>query len=263
MAIKGVLLDIAGVLYQGKSAIPGAIEAVRALRAAGLPLRLVTNTSRQPKRSVLAQLHGLGFEISAAEVFTAPEAVAAHLVRNDLRPYLLIHADLDEEFAALDGRRPNAVVLGDAADRFTYDRLNAAFRLLIEGAPLLAIAGNRYFREADGLSLDAGPFVAALEHAAQVQATIFGKPAPAFFQAALADLGTQAAETLMIGDDVEADVNGALALGLRATLVRTGKFRPGDEGRIGGGGGCAADVGEAVAGVLGSGDRACAESRST
>lgn len=65
------------------------------------------------------------------------------------------------------------------------------------------------------MSLDAGPFVAALEYAAQVEATVFGKPAPAFFDAVLAALGTAPNETVMIGDDIEADVNGALAVGLR------------------------------------------------
>jgi HAD superfamily hydrolase (TIGR01458 family) len=250
MSIKGVLFDIAGVLYQGDSVVPGAIEGLKRVRAAGLCMRLVTNTSRQSKRALLAKLRGFGFDVSQDEVFTATEALVAHLVREGLRPFLLVHPDLDEEFAALDRDRPSAVVIGDAAERFTYQRLNKAFRLLIDGAPLLAIATNRYFREADGLSLDAGPFVAALEYAAQVEAKLFGKPAPAFFHAVLTDFGTSPAEVLMIGDDVEADVNGALSRGLRATLVRTGKYRPGDEQRIAEGGRCVADVGEAIDAVL-------------
>ena len=250
MAIKGVLLDIAGVLYDEDTVIPAAIDSLRALGAAGLPLRLVTNTSRRPKRALLKHLRRLGFDVSENEVFTATEALVAHLVREQLRPLLLVHPNLDDEFESLVRDRPNAVVVGDAAERFTYQRLNAAFRLLIDGAPLLAIATNRYFREADGLSLDAGPFVAALEYAVKTEATLFGKPAPAFFQAVLTDLGTAPEETLMIGDDVEADVNGALSLGLQAALVRTGKYRAGDERRIGEGGHFVADVGEAVNAVL-------------
>jgi HAD superfamily hydrolase (TIGR01458 family) len=250
MAIKGVLLDIAGVLYDGDTVVPGAIQGLQALRAAALPFRFVTNTSRQPKRVLLDHLRRLGFDVSGEEVFTATEALVAHLVRERLRPFLLVHPNLDEEFEALDQERPNAVVVGDAADRFTYQRLNAAFRLLIDGAPLLAIATNRYFQEADGLSLDAGPFVAALEYAAKSEAILFGKPAPAFFQAVLSDLGTSPGETMMIGDDVEADINGALSLGLQASLVRTGKYRAGDERRIGERGQCVADIGEAVEAVL-------------
>lgn len=253
MAISGILLDMAGVLYDGDTPIPGAVESLKTLRDAGMPLRLVTNTSRQSKHALLHQLRRLGFDVSENELFTATGALVAHLLHDRLRPLLLVHPKLDVEFHALDKDRPNAVVIGDAAERFTYDRLNGAFRLIIDGAPLLAIARNRYFRQADGLSLDAGPFVAALEYAAGTEAILFGKPAADFYQAALTDLGTSHAETAMIGDDVEADVNGALSLGLQAMLVRTGKYRPGDERRMTGGGTCVADIGEAVEAVLGMG----------
>lgn len=250
MAVKGVLLDIAGVLHDGDAAVPGAVQALEVLRAAGLPLRLITNTSRRSKHMMLERLRGMGFDVAETEVFTAAEAVVAHLRRKGLRPFLLVHANLEGAFAELDQGRPDAVVVGDAADHFTYARLNTAFRLLMAGAPLLAIAKNRYFREADGLTLDAGPFVVALEYAARVEATLFGKPAPAFFHAVLDDIGLEASDALMIGDDVESDVNGALAVGLGATLVRTGKFRPEDERRMHEGAICVADVGEAVAAAL-------------
>jgi HAD superfamily hydrolase (TIGR01458 family) len=188
--------------------------------------------------------------MTPGDVFTGTEAVVEYLRSRNLTPYLLVHPALDSEFADLVGETPNAVVVGDAADRFTYGRLNAAFRLLLVGAPLLAIASNRYFKDFDGLSLDAGPFIAALEYAAQVEANVFGKPAPAFFDAVLADLGAAPDETVMIGDDVEADVNGALAVGLQAILVRTGKYRAGDELRMNAGGKSAATVREAVTIVL-------------
>ncbi len=246
----GVLLDIAGVLVNGEELVPGAPEAVAALRGAGVPFRLVTNTTRRPKRALIAQLSELGFPLTTADIFTGTEAVIAHLHARHLTPYLLVHPALAGEFADLSGEAPDAVVVGDAGDGFTYQRLNAAFRLLVAGAPLLAIATNRYFREADGLSLDAGPFVAALEYAAHVEATVFGKPAPAFFAAVLADLGLAPQHTVMIGDDVEADVNGARAVGVRGILVRTGKYRPGDEARLRAGAEIAADVRAAVAMLL-------------
>lgn len=253
MTIRGVLLDIAGVLVDGAEAIPGALETVATLRRQRVPFRLVTNTSRRSKRAVFEQLRTLGFDVAPDDVFTGAEAVATHLRSHRLTPFLLVHPALEEDFADLLGGTPDAVVIGDAADRFTYERLNAAFRLLIDGAPLLAIATNRYFKDADGLSLDAGPFVAALEYAAQVRAEVFGKPAPAFLKAILAELGCDAAETVMIGDDVEADVNGALAAGLQAILVKTGKYRSGDEARIEAGGTSAADVRDAIATAFSAG----------
>lgn len=125
------------------------------------------------------------------------------------------------------------MLVGDAGPYFTYERLNAAFRLLLDGAPLLAIARNRYFRRDEGLSLDMGPFVAALEYATGVEAELYGKPSPAFFREALEHLGHAPGETLMVGDDVESDVLGALDPGLHATLVRTGKYHRGDESGLG------------------------------
>lgn len=131
------------------------------------------------------------------------------MLARGLRPLLLIHPELAPDFAGLDSAQPNAVVVGDAGDHFRYATLNHAFRLAHGGAPLLALGRNRYFQEADGLSLDAGPFVAALEYAAGVAAELLGKPAPALFAAALRAAACPPGAAVMIGDDVEADVNGA------------------------------------------------------
>ena len=143
------------------------------------------------------------------------------------------------------------MVIGDAADAFSYEHLNRAFRLVLDGARLLAVGDNRYFKEGEGLSLDAGPFVKALEYAADCEAIILGKPSPAFFHAAAAQLGCLPGQVLMVGDDVFSDVNGALKAGLKAALVRTGKYRSGDEAKIIAPGACVcADLGEAVQGLV-------------
>ncbi len=246
---RALLLDISGVLYQDGEPLPGALAAVQRVQGAGLPLRLLTNTSRQTGAAVHAQLCAMGFTVTREQVYTAPAAVLAYLRQHGLRPYLLIHPELEPEFAALDCREPDAVVVCDAAHRFDYDHLNRAFQLLAGGAPLIAVGDNRYYRGGGQLQLDAGPFIRALEYAADTRAIILGKPAAAFFHAALAELGAAPAEALMVGDDVEADVIGALDAGLQACLVQTGKYRPGDEARAPGAR-LAADVAAALEGVL-------------
>ena len=235
-APRGVICDIGGVLQLGATLLPGAAEAVRRLRAAGLPLRFLTNTTRRTRRAVVEELARAGLPLSVEEVHSAPLATRRYLEAHGLRPFLLVHPGVEEELAGLPVEPADAVVVGDAGEAFSYTRLNRAFRLLLEGAPLLAMARNRYFQEPDGPSLDAGPFVAALEEAAGVSAVLLGKPAPALFLEAAASLGLPPADVLMVGDDVDSDVNGALAAGLGAVLVRTGKYRPGDEGRIAPGG---------------------------
>jgi HAD superfamily hydrolase (TIGR01458 family) len=101
----------------------------------------------------------------------------------------------------------------------------------VDGAQLLALQKNRYWRREDGLSLDAGPFVAALEYASGRSATVVGKPEREFFELALRELGLAPHEAAMVGDDAEADVAGAQIAGLKGIQVRTGKYRPGVEGR--------------------------------
>lgn len=226
---KTVLLDISGVLYQGSAPIPGAVQAVGRLRKAGVVLRFVTNTSRQPAAALLKKLHNLGFEVAPGELFTAPQAARRWLVERGHRPFLIVHPDIETEFEGLDQTNPDAVLLADAEDRLNYTYLDKAFALLMEGAPLLAIGDNRYFQGGDRLHLDAGPFVRALEYAAGIRAHVAGKPSPLFFQQALADVKSSASDTLMVGDDVQADVQGALDVGLHACLVQTGKYRQGDE----------------------------------
>lgn len=227
---QAVLVDLAGVLHIDDQPIPGAVEALRRLRASGLPLCFLTNTTRSPRRAVVAMLRGMGFELDAPEVLTAVLATRTLIRQRGLQPYTLVHPDIVEDIGP-SAQTPDAVVLGDAGVHFTYERLNEAFRLLMQGKPLIAMARNRYFREKDGLSLDMGAFVSALEYSSGVQAEIVGKPAMAFFHAALALLGVVPQVAVLIGDDVEDDVGGAQRAGIAGVLVRTGKYRPGDESR--------------------------------
>ncbi|MCC0029570.1 MAG: TIGR01458 family HAD-type hydrolase [Brucellaceae bacterium] len=232
--IKGALLDLAGVVYDGDHAIAGSIEAVERLRAAGIRLCFVSNTTRSTKQAVIARLAGFGLTIDERELFTPAGAAVAWLKQHDCAPHLLVHPALEAEFAGLPGDGPRAVVVGDAGDAFTYGAMNAAFRALAGGADFLALAPNRVFRDSDGeLSLDAGPFVAALEYASGKQATVLGKPSAAFFGLALDAIGCTPDEAAMVGDDAENDVSGALEAGIGAALlVRTGKYRAGDETRF-------------------------------
>lgn len=247
--IKGVLLDLCGVLYVGSRALPGALKAVAELERSGLAVRFVTNSSRSTRRLIWEKLTRMGFAIPPEHIYTAPMAVRRYLREHGLRPYLIIHPHLQPEFADFPQNDPNAVVLGDAGPAFCYEHLNAAFRLLLDGAPLLSVGDNRYFLEDDGLSLDVGPFMMGLEYATGRQALVIGKPAAAFFHAALAEIGCRPEEAVMIGDDAASDVAGAGRAGLRGVLVQTGKYRAGDE-RIIGEGVLMKDVGAAVAWIL-------------
>jgi HAD superfamily hydrolase (TIGR01458 family) len=140
---------------------------------------------------------------------------------------LLMHDDVKQDLAGLEevDRDADVVIVGDLGEDFAYPILNRAFRALVDGAGLVALQKNRYWRTPDGLSLDVGPFVAALEFASATDAVVIGKPAPAFFATVLAGVGVPAVAAVMVGDDVESDVGGAQRSGLAGILVRTGKYR--------------------------------------
>jgi HAD superfamily hydrolase (TIGR01458 family) len=223
-----VLLDLDGVLYVEDEPVPGAREAVAALRERGLALRFDTNTTARPRRLILERLERLGFELDPAELST-PAALAVQLCRErgHRRVALVMNEDVKEDFAELDevGEGAQAVVIGDLGADFGYDVLNRAFRRLMDGAELIALQKNRFWMTPDGLSLDVGPFVAALEYAARREALVVGKPAKTFFRTILDGIPAEPESAAMVGDDVESDVGGALGAGLAGILVRTGKYR--------------------------------------
>jgi HAD superfamily hydrolase (TIGR01458 family) len=231
MRVGGLLVDLDGTLYVGDRPVEGAREALGKLKAGGLKLRYVTNTTRKPRREVREHLLSLGFVVEETEIFT-PARAAVGLI-GDRSCFPLVDESLLEDLGGitLTEDRPDYVLVGDLGEGFTHDRLNAAFRCLMDGAGLIALQRNRYWRKEDGLALDAGPFVAALEYASGKSATVVGKPEKGFFRLALEDLGLPSHEVAMVGDDVEADVAGAQAAGLKGILVRTGKYRPETEGR--------------------------------
>lgn len=231
MRLEGLLLDLDGTLYVGDEPIPGASEAVEALRASGLAIRYVTNTTRKPRRRVSEHLVSLGFQVEEKEIFTPARAAAGRIA--DGTCYALVDESLLEDLAgvAITADHPDYVLVGDLGEDFTYSRLDDAFRCLMDGAQLLALQKNRYWRTGSGLSLDAGPFVAALEYASGKGAAVVGKPEPDFFRLALEDLGIAAHEVAMVGDDAETDVAGAKRAGLMGIQVRTGKWQTGAETR--------------------------------
>jgi len=229
MRIEGLVLDLDGTLYVGEEPVAGAREALKALEASGLALRYVTNTTRMPRRAVVERMRTLGFQVDEGEVFT-PAWVASRLIGGRSCLALVdasLHEDLGE--ARLTDDSPEVVLVGDLGEGFTYARLNTAFRCLMEGAELVALQKNRYWQDRGGLSLDAGPFVAALEYASGKSAAVVGKPEENFFRIALEDMGLEAHEVAVVGDDAEADVAGAKKAGLSGIQVRTGKWRPGDD----------------------------------
>ncbi|WP_251096951.1 TIGR01458 family HAD-type hydrolase [Streptomyces sp. Caat 7-52] len=229
-SVRAVLIDIDGVLTVSWKPLPGAVEALRALRAAGLGVALVTNTTSRTRASIAETLSAAGFEVGAEDVLTAPAVTAARLAERfpGARCTLLNDGDIAADLGGITLVEEGAdvVVVGGAGPGFDYAALNRAFGELQRGARLVAMHRNLYWRTEDGLQLDSGAFLVGLERAARVEAEVTGKPSRAFFEAALARLDVDAEAALMVGDDIESDVLAAQRAGLTGVLVKTGKYRP-------------------------------------
>jgi len=180
----------------------------------------------------LCRLEKIGFDIHLDEVFTSLTAARREVEQESLRPFLLLEESATEDFAGVARDNPNSVVVGLAPSMFDYEHMNTAFRLLLGGGKLIAIHKARYFESGDGLALGPGPFVSALEFASGREAEVVGKPEPTFFNSVLREMGCDATEVVMIGDDVLNDIHGAQEVGMKGLLVRTGKYRAGDETSI-------------------------------
>jgi HAD superfamily hydrolase (TIGR01458 family) len=231
--VDALLLDIDGVLVTSWLALPGSVDAVAALRAAGVPFRLLTNTTTHTRSRLGETLREAGFGFAPDEIVTAVTATAAHLRAGHPGAKVFVLSDGDPRsdltgVELVDVDDAEVVVIGGGCDDFAYDTMNRVFRRLSEGAAFVAMHRNLYWRTSEGLQLDGGAFVAALEAASGVTPVVCGKPSAAFFGAALGELGVAPARAAMVGDDVVNDVGGAQASGMVGVLVRTGKYRPSD-----------------------------------
>ena len=230
--MAAILIDVDGVLHVSGDPIPGAPEAVAELRARGHRLRFITNNTTRSQAALAGELRAGGIDLDDSELQT-PAAAAARALAGK-RVLALVIAGLVEDLDGIElvGDGADAVLLGGADETeetgrvFSYMNLARAFGELELGAELYCLHKNRWWQTSRGPLLDAGAFVTGLEYAAEVEATVLGKPSPAYFEAAVAALDGEPELTWMVGDDLDLDVAGAQRYGLRTVLVRTGKFRP-------------------------------------
>ncbi len=244
--VRALLLDLDGVIVLAGEAIPGAAKALNELERRGMPYRIVTNTSAVSRQTLSRWSARLGAPIPPERFESALSASAAWTARHfkDRPLYVLASEDARTEFAgqqllshaeaATRGASVAAVVIGDLPEDATYENLNRAFRLVLDGAALIGMHRNGWWLTPDGPTLDSGAFVVGLEFASGRSATIVGKPSSSFFAQGVRDLRREAgrdlarAEIAMVGDDVRTDIRAAQRAGLRGILVLSGKHGEAD-----------------------------------
>ncbi len=225
--IDHVFLDIDGVLMLSDLPIPGGTATVKRLRSLGTKVSFVTNTTKKARRHIHEDLLKLGFNIDLEDVI-CPAIIARERILQLKRPSvaLYVNEEILEDFEGLrmNRNRAGAVVMGDLSYNFTPEVMDDIFRLTFSGSELIALQKNRFWRESGTLHLDIGPYVAAVEYATGKTADIVGKPSPGFFRGLLNRYKIRPENTLMVGDDIEADIFGAKRVGMKTVLVKTGKY---------------------------------------
>lgn len=224
---KGYLLDLDGTIYRGTEAIEGAQTFLRHAKEQGIPYLFLTNNSSASPRQVVSRLQKMGIEASPDEVYTSAMATARYMSEQapGCTVYVVGEEGLREELVehgfVLTEQSPRYVVVG--IDRsFTYEKLAAAARAVRNGATLIATNTDPALPTESGLQPGNGSLVAAVSVAAAAKPIVIGKPEPLIVRYALEKLGTAAAETLVVGDNLHTDIEAGANSGLDSLLVLTG-----------------------------------------
>lgn len=227
--IRGVVFDMDGVLWRGDQPLPGLQAMFTFLQARALPYALATNNSRKTQAAYVTKLAQMGvMGVAEASIMTSSIATASHmqtLYPSGSRMYVVggngIRDALERAGFILAEQDVSAVVVGIDLE-FSYAKARVATRLLLNGADFIATNGDKTLPVEDGFAPGAGSIVAMLEASSSKTARIIGKPHRAMFDAAVRQMGTAPHETLMVGDRLNTDIEGAYYAGLKTALVLSG-----------------------------------------
>ncbi len=228
--IKGLIIDLDGVLWRGRTFLEGVPEFFSFLRTNSMPLLLVTNNSTATPKSVADRLEGAGVQINPAEVLISSQATAVYLQHrfpSGTTIYAIGEDALKDTLSAAgfnlhdtaDGVQ--AVVMGFDREINWVKMVEAAIAIQ-SGALFIATNPDLSFPIERGQAPGAGAFIAAVQLTTGVEPIIIGKPEPRLFDLARERLGLKAEQILAIGDRLETDILGAQRAGITTGLLLTG-----------------------------------------
>ncbi|VTS02611.1 TIGR01457 family HAD-type hydrolase [Tuwongella immobilis] len=225
--VYGFLIDMDGVIYRGSELIPGSDRFIHELRTRNIPFRFLTNNSQRTRRDVAAKLSRMGIEVEEEHIFTCAMATARFLAQQKPNGTAFVIGEgglltaLHENGYAVVDHDPDYVVVGEGRT-FNLELVEAAVRMIMRGAKLIATNLDPNCPTQSGLRPGCGAMVAMLETATGTKAFSVGKPSPVMMRAARKELGLTTDETVMIGDTMETDILGGVQLGFHTVLVLSG-----------------------------------------
>jgi len=219
-----LLIDFDGVIRLGNKPAPDAVEFFDFIKSEKIPAFVISNSTLKTSKEIKEFFENFNIQFDLPAM-TAAEITLKYVSDNykTVKVYCTEHIKkLFNEFIVEEN--PEAVVVGDLEDKWSYNILNEIFREVYAGADFITMQKNKFWKP-DGktLSLDAGSFVSAIEYATSKKALLIGKPSTIYFQTALKQLGADSSDFLMLGDDLETDIIGAQKAGGKGILIYTGK----------------------------------------
>jgi phospholysine phosphohistidine inorganic pyrophosphate phosphatase len=227
--IKGLLINLDGVVFNDTVLMEGAAESIRWLQEKKIPYRFISNTTMKSRETLCQKLMAFGISSKKEDIFSAVYAAVVYIQKSGKKKcHLLLMEDAIQEFSGFDmqEQKPDFVVIGDLGKNLNFELMNTALRMLLSGAELIALQKNPYSISDQGYTLDTGAVVAMLEFSSGKKSQIMGKPSPHFFALVLDDLKLAPENVVIIGNDIESDIKGAQRMGIRGVLVNTGKYQP-------------------------------------
>lgn len=222
---KPLLIDFDGVLRLGKETAPMLQEFFDFISHNKIPSCVISNSTLSCSDAIKMFFDEKHINTDIP-IITAANATANYVKENYYTAKVFCSENVKFLFNDIEeSDKPEAVVIGDLEDKWNYDLLNQMFRYICSGADIVAMHVNKYWDHPDkGLVLDAGAFIKGLEYATNKTATLIGKPSPLYFQSALKLIGLDPrSDFIMLGDDIESDITGAMRLGALSMLILTGK----------------------------------------
>ncbi|WP_105615880.1 TIGR01458 family HAD-type hydrolase [Vallitalea okinawensis] len=225
--IDTIIFDLNGTLYEKGVAINGSNETIRKLREHNYHLSFITNTDGRSIKDVYQRVLKKGLDVKEEEIYTPVSAVKVFIEQNnDKLFYPLVTDDVFESLVGVNRNvnNPDYVVIGDFCDKVSFEEINKVFRMIKNGAKIIALSKTLWYIDVDGYSINTGAFVKMFEIACESEAILMGKPSKDFFYMGLKRTNSQPENTLVIGDDIKTDILGAKNIGATAALVKTGVY---------------------------------------
>jgi len=227
MGQQGLLIDMDGVVYGGDLMIPGADEFVARLLSQNIPFSFMTNNSQRTRLEAVRKLRKLGIEVTEKHIYTSAMATGKFLAGQvpGGTAFVLgeggLLSSLHENGIALVDTDPDFVVLGEGRN-FTLEMVQRAVDMILAGAKFIATNRDPSPKKKGWNNLGIASTAAMIEEAAGVKAFVVGKPGPVMMRSARKALGLETAETTVIGDTMDTDIQGGVQMGYKTILVLSG-----------------------------------------